>query len=98
MPFSSHGKAPQITEITFSSSAEQSHIFDTDVKQFDISARGSKSFTFGYVTASTLKTVPQSGGYFEEDIKGPLTVFLAVPTASGGDTEVLEILEWQSED
>ncbi len=102
MGYSDHGSDPKITNIVFSDGVtEQSHIFNENVKKFDILAKNGKSFQFAYIengTSSIFKTVPAKATYFEEFIKGSFTIYLLVPTATGGDTETIEILEWESAD
>ena len=98
MSYSSHGTNPKITLITFTSNAEQSHVFQTNVKKFDVSARNDKSFTVAYLTSANFKKISTGGDYFEDFVKGPLELFITVPTATSGSSEIIEILEWESTD
>ena len=103
MGYNDHQTRPTITTITFTDGVtEQSHVFDANMKKFDISSRFGKTFKIAYVENGTIgndyKTIPQDSGYFENFIKDVLTIFILVPNASTNDSEVIEILEWQSTD
>lgn len=102
MGYSDHGASPRITNISFTNgTTELSHVFRLNVKKFDVSTRFGKAFRYAYReddTEVTWKTVPQNSGYFENFIKGELTLYLLVPNATAQDPETIEILEWESAD
>lgn len=98
MPYSSHGTQPQITNITFTSNEELSHVFRDNVKKFDVASRNKKDFTVSYISEGHIKTIDGSSSYFEDFVLGPITLYIKVPSATSIDPEVIEILEWISAD
>ncbi len=93
------GSNPKITNIILvSKDIEYSHEFSPYVKKILVQPRNFKDLRLAYVAGDTdinYISLPSGSPYWEDNIIGPLTIFLK---ANSEDNVIAEIIEWSSRD
>ncbi len=93
------GAGPSITNLLLADKAQEySHVFSPHVKKVLIQPRAFKDIRLAYQaggTATNYLSLPSGSPYWEDNIIGPLTVYLR---AESEDNVTAEIIEWSAKD